>query len=214
MLCGPPATLDQDLNEAGLLQTQGFLVLGEEDLDNLQASVVGSAVAPAVPVVLRIFNPVLAEQFETRLNVRRAYSVSALAAPVFVAAALGEEVVQTMHLGDEEVALCRVNVNRGSPIAGETVGRLESDYHLALLARSVTGGRWEPAVGRERIAEGDQIMVGGPMIDVLRLAIRAHTLFGRRSERMRRAVRSRRARGRPTPGAGRPCCRSRRPSSA
>jgi Trk K+ transport system NAD-binding subunit len=188
---------DRDLGEAGLLQAQGFLVLGEEDLDNLQAAVVGSAVAPAVPVVLRIFNPVLAEQFETRLNVRRAYSVSALAAPVFVAAALGEEVVQTMHLGDEEVALCRVVVNRGSPIAGETTAELESDYQLVLLARSGRDGSWEPAVGRERIAEGDQIMVGGPMIEVLRMAVRDHTLFGRRTERMRRAVRSRRPRGRP-----------------
>jgi Trk K+ transport system NAD-binding subunit len=194
--------LDQDLEKAGLLQAQGFLVLGDEDLENLQAAVVGSAVAPAVPVVLRIFNPVLAEQFETRLNVRRAYSVSALAAPAFVAAALGEEDVLTMHLGDDEVALCRVVVNRGSPIAGDTTAELERDFQLALLARRGSVGSWQPAVGRERIAVGDQIMVGGPMIEVLRMAVRDHTQFGRRTERMRRAVRirlPRGARGRPSP---------------
>jgi len=182
--------LEADLREAAVSQAQGFLVLGDEDLENLQAAVVGNALSPATPVVLRIFNPVLAEQFQTGLNVRRAYSVSALASPVFVAAALGEDVVQTLHLGDDEVALCRVTVNRGSPLAGETTDELERDFSVSLLAR--TGERdWEPATGGERIREGDEIMVGGPIMDVLRLAVRDHTMYGRPPARRVRRERRR-----------------------
>jgi Trk K+ transport system NAD-binding subunit len=145
--------------EAGLAHAQALLILGEDDLHNLQAAVVGNALAPAVPVVLRIFNPVLAEQFGTGLNVRRAYSVSALSAPVFVASALGEDVVQTLHLGDDEVALCRVAVNRGSPLAGRTAEELERDFHLALLARGRTAEDWETATGDLRIGQGDHLIV-------------------------------------------------------
>ncbi|MGH2674271.1 MAG: NAD-binding protein [Actinomycetota bacterium] len=182
--------LEADLREAGVSRAQAFLVLGDEDLENLQAAVVGNALSPATPVVLRIFNPVLAEQFEAGLNVRRAYSVSALAAPVFVAAALGEDVVQTLHLGDDEVALCRVTVNPGSPVAGESTAELERDFHLALLARAGPAGEWDPTTGGERIREGDQIMVGGPITDVLRLAVRDQTMFGeRRPARWRRTDR-------------------------
>jgi Trk K+ transport system NAD-binding subunit len=184
--------LEADLTEAGVTQAQAFLVLGDDDLENLQAAVVGNALAPATPVVLRIFNPVLAEQFDVGLNVRRAYSVSALAAPVFVAAALGEDVVQTLHLGDDEVALCRVTVNPGSPLAGETTDELERDFHLALLARAGREGTWEPAIGGERVAAGDQLMVGGPMMEVLRLAVRDQTLLGARRPGARRPGRSRR----------------------
>jgi Trk K+ transport system NAD-binding subunit len=185
--------LEADLRHAGITQSQAFLVLGDEDLENLQAAVVGNALAPATPVVLRIFNPVLAEQFAEGLNVRRAYSVSALAAPVFVAAALGEEVVQTLHLGDEEVALCRVSVNRGSPLAGETTDELERDFHLSLLARAADDSDWQAATGGERISQGDRIMVGGPMMDVLRLAVRDQTLAGPRRVPERPTRRRRRA---------------------
>jgi Trk K+ transport system NAD-binding subunit len=188
--------LEADLTEARVSRAQAFLVLGDDDLENLQAAVVGNALAPATPVVLRIFNPVLAEQFDVGLNVRRAYSVSALAAPVFVAAALGEEVVQTLHLGDDEVALCRVTVNAGSPLARESTEAIEGEFHLSLLARAGRDGRWQPAIGGERVDEGEQIVVGGPMMDVLRLAVRDQTMLGagrpggRRFRRPRRRRRS------------------------
>lgn len=188
--------LEADLSEAGVSRAQAFLVLGDDDLENLQAAVVGNALAPATPVVLRIFNPVLTEQFDVGLNVRRAYSVSALAAPVFVAAALGEDVVQTLHLGDDEVALCRVTVNTGSPLAGESTEAVERDFHLSVLARAGQEGRWEPSTGGERVSAGDQIMVGGPMMDVLRMAVRDQTLLGPRRPGRRRSRRPRRERRR------------------
>jgi Trk K+ transport system NAD-binding subunit len=181
------------LAQAGLAGSQALLVLGEDDLHNLQAAVIGNALAPAVPVVLRIFNPVLAEQFATGLNVRRAYSVSALSAPAFVAAALSEQVIQTMHLGDDEVAVCRVEVNPGSPLAGRSTDDLEREFHLALVARGTPEGMWDPATGGERIGEGNEVIVGGPMIEVLRLAVRDHTIFGRPRTKHRRRRRTERA---------------------
>ena len=74
------------LRAAGLLGATALLALSENDLDNLHAAVAAREAAPDVPVVLRAFDPLLADQLEQGGNVRRAYSVSALAAPAFVAA--------------------------------------------------------------------------------------------------------------------------------
>ncbi len=193
-LSGP---LEAAFEEAGLSGAQGLLILGEEDRENLHAAVVGHALAPAVPIVLRTFNPGLEDQLEEGLNIRRAYSVSKLAAPAFVAAALGEEVVQTMHLGAEEITICRIVVNEGSPLVGATTDDLEGRFHLSLLARAGRDDGWEPATGAERVAAGDRILVGGPIAEVLDLAVRDHAVF---SGRARPSGRSRRE---PARGAGR-----------
>src|SRR5436190_6454305 len=55
-----------------------LLALSESDLDNIRAAVAVQEIAPEVPVVLRTFDPALADELEQGMNVRRAYSVSAL----------------------------------------------------------------------------------------------------------------------------------------
>ena len=177
--------VEEAFAEAGLTGAQGLLVLGEEDRENLHAAVVGHALAPAVPIVLRTFDPGLEDQLEHGLNVRRAYSVSKLAAPAFVAAALGEEVVQTMHLGADEITLCQVAVNADSPLVGTTTDDLERRFHVSLLAGAPSGEGWRPATGAERVAAGDRILVGGPIADVLGLAVRDHPTFSGRRQAAR-----------------------------
>lgn len=103
-----------------------LLALSDDDLDNIRASVVARAVAPDVPVVLRAFDPILADQLEDGLNVRRAFSVSALAAPAFVAAACGDDVLETMRMGDGEVPICRLTVRQNSPLVGRATRRSRS----------------------------------------------------------------------------------------
>jgi len=195
-------SLAEAFEEAGLAGAQGLLLLGEDDRENLHAAVVAHAMAPAIPIVLRTFNPALEDQLERSLNLRRAYSVSQLAAPAFVAAALGEEMVQTMHLGGDEVTLCRVLVGKGSPLTGATTDDLEERFHVSLLARAGGDGPWEPATGEERVAGGDTILVGGPIDEVFALAAQDHTIFGGRERPPRSRVRGRRRRAAPSrPGA-------------
>jgi Trk K+ transport system NAD-binding subunit len=167
------------LQEAGLPQAGCFLVLGEEELDNMRNLVIGSGIAPAVPVVLRMFNPVLAEHFQQTLNVRRAYSVSALAAPAFVAAVLEEQVLETMHLGEDEVPVCRLTLGQGSRLAGQSASAVEREYGVAVLARRPRGGTWARTRGPERLGSGDDVLTGGPLNGILRLAMADSRLFPR-----------------------------------
>jgi Trk K+ transport system NAD-binding subunit len=166
------------LREAGLSQAGCFLVLGEDDRRNMRSLVIGSDLAPAVPVILRMFNPVLAEHFQRTLPVRQAYSVSALAAPAFVAAALEEEVLETLHLGDDEVPIGRVVVNRGSPMDGRSVHEVERRYGVTVLAHRVPDG-WRTAAPDERLDPDEEVLLGGPLMSVLRLALEDSAVFHR-----------------------------------
>jgi Trk K+ transport system NAD-binding subunit len=172
------------MREAGIDQAACLLALGEDDLENLRTVVAGTAAAPATPLVLRAFDPVLAEQISHHGRLRRAFSVSALAAPAFVVAALGGEVAETMRLADEEVPVARLALAPGSPLAGTAVREVETRFRCAVLAEAPTGVAWRPVADPERrVVEGESLAVAGPLIDVLHLAEQAAAPRHREPER-------------------------------
>ncbi len=173
------------MGAAGLEGAACLLALGEDDLQNLRTLVAGSAAAPHVPLVLRAFDPVLAEQVTRHGRLRRAFSVSALAAPAFIVAASGGEVAETMRLGSEEVPVARLPVAAGSTVVGLTVREVEERTGCAVLAEALSDGRWRPVMDPARtVAEGESIAVGGPLMDVLGLAqLAAAPLPPRRRDR-------------------------------
>ena len=161
----------ETLKAAGLTGANCLLALSESDLENLRAAVAARETAPDVPVVLRAFDPLLADQLEQGWNVRRAYSVSALAAPAFVAAACGDRVLETLRLGDGEVPICRLLLRPGSPLTGKSASDVKARFGCAVLARSGDGSAWQPVRGdaaREALQEGEHVLLGGPREAVLR----------------------------------------------
>jgi Trk K+ transport system NAD-binding subunit len=188
------------LRAAGVSQAACLLALADDDMANLQTTVAAREIAPKVPVVLRAFDPLLADELEQGLNVRRAYSVSALSAPAFVAAALAEEAIETMRLGDAVVPICRLSVRPGSPIIGHTARELKRAFRCGVLARAGPDGIWRRAFeDEERFEAGEQVLIGGVLWDVLDLARRNSPMFadGTRHPPPRRLRR-------PSPAARRP----------
>jgi Trk K+ transport system NAD-binding subunit len=177
------ADVEGCLREAGLPDSECLLALSEDDMANLNAAVASGAVAPGVPVVLRAFDPSLADQLGG-LGIRRAFSVSALAAPAFVAAALADEVVETLRLGADEVTLLRLTVRSGSPLIGRTAAEVKQETGCAAIARAPrdASDQWRPIGLEERIGgDGDRVLVGGLLQPVLALAIRNGGVTGGRA---------------------------------
>src|SRR5439155_8114645 len=122
-------------------------------------------------VVLRAFDPTLADQLERGLNVRRAFSVSSLAAPNFVAAALGSDVLETMRLGDVELPIARLDLGPASPLVGLTASEVKRGAGCALLGHAEAEQEWQAATGdSHRLQVGDRVVVAGRLVDVLALA--------------------------------------------
>lgn len=89
------------LEEAGLLSASALIAATDDDLANVAIALHARAAAPRLPVVVRLFDQDLASHLREALGVRGAFSSSALSAPAFVAAALGEQVVQAFEAGGE-----------------------------------------------------------------------------------------------------------------
>jgi len=180
-----------------------LLALHENDLENVRAAVISHNVAPDVPIVVRLFDRILAEQLERQdstsdpraLRVRRAYSMSALAAPKFLAAALGhaDTHLLTMRFAGGEIPFLRLRVRVGSPAVGRTVGALERHYGCAVLARRGPDGAWCPAPADDvKVSIDDGVVVAGPEAGVFRLASENYPRPARPSAgSKRRALRSR-----------------------
>lgn len=150
------------------------LTLAEEDLDNLRAAVLVRRTQPDVPVVVRAFDPALADQLEAGLKVRRAFSVSALAAPAFAMAAAGHAVLETLRIADGEVPIVHMKIGSAMPLAGTPIVDIKPRHRCALLAYRPAGGEWVAAssvLDGTRIQAGDEIVVGGLLDDVLTLGV-------------------------------------------
>jgi Trk K+ transport system NAD-binding subunit len=172
--------------EVDLPRARCLLALAEDDLENVQTTVMAHRVAPDVPVVIRLFDGLLADQLERLaavpgqgINVRRAYSMSALAASQFVASALGDEPVLTMRFADGEIPFLRIVVRDRSPLIGKSLEAVEREYGCAIVAQRPTdGGGWAGLNGADRtFVAGDEVVIGGLQHDVLRLAVRNSELF-------------------------------------
>lgn len=81
------------LRTAGLMEARGLLAVTDHDPVNLEIALDARRLRPELPVVARLYDQNLAQQLEATHGVRRALSVSALAAPAFAGAALGESVL-------------------------------------------------------------------------------------------------------------------------
>jgi Trk K+ transport system NAD-binding subunit len=150
------------LEKAGLPAASCFLALADDDLENLGAAIAAHTIAEDVPIVLSAIDGTMAELLESRMKVRRVFSPAAIAAPMFVAAALGAQAIDSMRLGEEQVPIFRFTVEPGSPLDGMTASTMKSTFGCALLGHAGPSSEWHRAEGdRHRLAAGDQVVVGG-----------------------------------------------------
>ncbi len=159
------------LASAGLAEADALLALGDDDLDNLRSVACAATVGPDVPIVLRSFDAAVADQLEATSNVRRAFSLSGLAAPAFVAAALGDKTVQTLRLGRDEIPLLRVTVEPKGSLAGKEPTAVRATSNVVVLARKATTGWSACTDDAAPLQPGEEVLLGGTLADVFTMAL-------------------------------------------
>jgi Trk K+ transport system NAD-binding subunit len=112
---------EQLLAQAGIAHAKALIVATEDDLTNVTIALHARNVAPAVPVVARLFDQDLAKRLEQTLGLRRGISASALAAPAFVAASMGDTIRTIFELSGETWAVEEVVVAPGSSWVGKAI---------------------------------------------------------------------------------------------
>ena len=166
------ATLPEVLASARLSTASAVAVLTSDDLANLET---GLAVRdqlgprwPDVPVVLRIFDPQLAHSVEQTFGFRYVRSTAALAAPWFVGAALGLDVLSTFYAGDEPLLVARLTVTPGGGLHGLRMDELAARTRVLALRRAADRAVLEhPPRRSTRFDPADEAYLIGPYDELL-----------------------------------------------
>jgi Trk K+ transport system NAD-binding subunit len=123
-----------------------------------------------VPVVLRVFDRDLAHMMEKSFGFLHVRSTSALAAPWFVGAALGLDVLSTFYVDQQPFLVGRVTVTANGGLEGLAMADLSTRTRVIALERLEGEGTLEhPPRRGTRFAGGDRAYVLGPYDELIRV---------------------------------------------
>jgi Trk K+ transport system NAD-binding subunit len=166
------ATLPQALESVSLRTASAVAVLTSDDLANLESGLtvrdqLGERFAH-VPVVLRMFDAQLARSVKEGFGFALCRSTAALAAPWFVGAALGLDVLSTFYAGDEPLLVARLTITPGGGLTGLAMGQLSARIRVLAIRRAADRSRLDhPPRRGTRFQPADEAYLIGPYEQLL-----------------------------------------------
>jgi voltage-gated potassium channel Kch len=139
--------LNDSLHALSVERARAVCAVTNHDLVNLEVVLAARELNPGARLVARLFDQSLATRAQRQLGIHACYSVSALATPAFVAAALGDDVVGTLEHDGQLWLLGQLTVRPDSSLDGMATDELASVEAVRLLA--IRGGgleRWAPTL--------------------------------------------------------------------
>ena len=113
------ARAESCLREAGIETAKGILIVTGDDLVNIQIAADAQRINPDISLIVRVFDHDLAERIGREMGVRDVLSPALLTAPVFTAAALGEEMLRAFTINGCAIDVLRVTFGDKTPGLGE-----------------------------------------------------------------------------------------------
>ena len=172
------ATLPQTLRSVNVHAASAIAVLTSSDLTNIEA---GLAVRNAlgdrwrqVPVVLRVFDRQLARTVKDSFDFQHVQSTSVIAAPWFVGAALGLDVLGTFGVAGQPFLVGKLTIARGGGLDGLSMQDLSARTRVVAIGRA-SGGLEHPPRRGTRFAGGDEAYLVGPYEELLAVLRRDQT---------------------------------------
>ncbi|MBN1120353.1 MAG: NAD-binding protein [Anaerolineae bacterium] len=121
------------LDAAGIDRAAAVIIATNNDLANLQIASRIRETNRSIRIVMRMFDDQFAEAMADRFEVSAVMSASMMAAPAFAGAAAGTEIVQTFKVGDQVLAMGRVEVQPCSRLDGAAVGSVEDTLDISIV---------------------------------------------------------------------------------
>jgi voltage-gated potassium channel Kch len=163
----------QETLEKASIRTCKSIVLGtDNDLANLEAALMAKEIAPNVRIIVRMYDPNLAERVEKGFGIQSVLSSSTVGAPFFAQAAHSEELIDTTPIDEEIFVTYELTVSPKSNIKGMTIGQFTNSMKLAVLVlkrrsphhqgmpdSSVRGDRTEFPSTDTVLQEGDRLTI-------------------------------------------------------
>ena len=125
---------------------------------------------PNIKIVLRMFDQKLAQNVSKGFGIQTAFSVSALAAPAFAAAATRARVDYSFKLQDQLLNVSTITFAASSRFVGKTVSQIEDAAQCAIIAAHAgdeVGMRMNPRA-EHSVQAGERYYIVGSL-DALRI---------------------------------------------
>jgi Trk K+ transport system NAD-binding subunit len=167
------ATQRQTHAAVNLDDASAVAILTSADLTNIET---GLAVRETlgdrwdqVPVVVRVFDRGLARMMERNFGFSHVRSTSALAAPWFVGAALGLDVLETFFVDQQPFLVGKLTISAGGGLEGLAMQDLSTQTRVIALRRASDGELEHPPRRGTRFQGGDEAYLLGPYDELLRV---------------------------------------------
>ncbi len=171
------ATLRQTLESARIARARAVAVLTRDDMINIETGIViremlGPQVMPEVnrwpnvPLVLRVYDRALGAAVAQRFGFDNVRSTVALAAPWFIGAAMGMEVLGTFSVGQRSFMVGEMHVAAGSELDGLRMFELSTQIRVIAITREDAPVKLHPRRD-ERLSGGDTVYLVGPYRELL-----------------------------------------------
>ena len=160
--CRRPEILEQ----AGLAQARGVLILPSDELISLQTALMVRSLNPAVRIVVRMFNQNLIGRLGGAAANIHTLSVSGMVAPLLALIARTGEALGTFRLEDRtRYQIAEFSVAPQSPLVGKRLADVVLEHQAVAVAFTPQGGT--PQFIREVkadsvLAPGDRVVISGP----------------------------------------------------
>ncbi|CAM3179741.1 NAD-binding protein [Mycobacterium colombiense] len=170
------ATLRQTLESARVDRARAVAVLTQDDMVNIETGIVlremlGPRVMPEVnrpdvPIVLRIYDRTLGDAVAKRFGFENVRSTVDLAAPWFIGAAMGLQVLGTFSVGPRSFMVGAMHVAPGSELDGLRMFEMSTQTRVIAITRRDTPVELHPR--RDAwLRGGDTVYLVGPYRELL-----------------------------------------------
>jgi len=148
------------LRAAHLGSCRALVPVTSDDVTNLEIALNATATHPNLRVVLRLFDADLAARVEEHFGITTSRSVAYLAAPVFAAALVERQVINTIPVGRRVLVIADIPVSAGAQLDGRPVrvGNVAGESRVIGLRGTDGNWVWAPALSRV-LGPGERIMV-------------------------------------------------------
>lgn len=147
------------LRDLGIDHASCVIACTNDDLANLEIAIDARQLNPKIRLVMRFFDQTVAQKLGKAFAVDSTFSTSALAAPLFAAAALDEQVLGAYRLGETVMVSIVIDVAAGSPLIGKTL--LDAEQHLDA---AVVGLRRKGAAPSYKVVRSETLGPGDALI--------------------------------------------------
>lgn len=148
---------------AGIQNAQTLVLSSNDDALNLAILTQASVLNPKIRIINRLFNRSLGERLDQTLPDHVSLSVSALAAPVFVFAALGNKAIGQLRLFNQTWPIYEEVISEYHPWIGRQLSDLWDDRSRMLIYYLPVKGQIDlvsAVVSGQELEVGDRLIIG------------------------------------------------------